>query len=250
MAVDQLLVLAVAFFLVALLYTSVGHAGASGYLASMALVGIAPATMRPVALTLNILVASFTVYRFNHAGLVKWRSLWPFLLGSVPLAAVGGSWKLPNHQYYYVVAAALLISAGILLWRAYRNWLPDRQAQAPIPVAPALSIGAAIGLLSGLTGTGGGIFLSPVILLTGWAAPKETSGISAPFILINSAVALIAGSLSWTALPAELPWLALAALAGALVGTWLGLKKLPVPMLLTLLAAVLVIAAVKLLLTA
>jgi uncharacterized protein len=250
MAVDQLLVLAVAFFLVALLYTSVGHAGASGYLATMALVGIAPATMRPVALTLNILVASFTVYRFNHAGFVKWRNLWPFLLGSVPLAAVGGSWKLPNHQYYYVVATALLISAGILLWRAYRNWRPDRQAQAPIPVVPAVFIGAAIGLLSGLTGTGGGIFLSPVILLTGWAAPKETSGISAPFILVNSAVALIAGSLSWAALPAELPWLVLAALAGALVGTWLGLKKLPIPMLLTLLAAVLVIAAVKLLLTA
>jgi uncharacterized membrane protein YfcA len=92
--------------------------------------------------------------------------------------------------------------------------------------------------------------LSPVILLTGWAAPKETSGISAPFILINSAVALIAGSLSWAALPMELPWLASAALTGALAGTWLGLKKLPVPILLTLLAAVLFIAAVKLLLTA
>jgi uncharacterized protein len=250
MAVDQLLILAAAFFVVALLYTSVGHAGASGYLASMALVGLAPATMRPVALALNILVASLTVYRFSRAGFFNWRNLWPFLLGSVPLAAVGGSWKLPNHQYSYVVAAALLISAGILLWRAYRNRRPDRQAVAPIPVAPALFIGAAIGLMSGLTGTGGGIFLSPVILLTGWAAPKETSGISAPFILINSAVALVAGSLSWAALPMELPWLAGAALAGALAGTWLGLKKLPVPFLLTLLAAVLVIAAVKLLLTA
>jgi len=111
MAVDQLLILTIAFFVVALLYTSVGHAGASGYLAAMALVGVAPATMRPVALVLNILVSCFTVYRFSRAGFFKWRNLWPFLLGSVPLAAVGGSWKLANHQYYYVVAAALLISS-------------------------------------------------------------------------------------------------------------------------------------------
>jgi uncharacterized membrane protein YfcA len=249
-AIDQLLILAAGFFVIALLYTSVGHAGASGYLAAMALLGVAPAAMRPVALVLNILVASFTVYRFSGAGFFKWRNLWPFLIGSVPFAAVGGSWKLPNHQYYYVVAAALLISAVILLWRAYRNRLPDRETQDPIPVLPALFIGAAIGLLSGLTGTGGGIFLSPIILITGWAAPKETSGISAPFILVNSAVALIAGSLSWAALPVELPWLALAALTGALAGTWLGLKKLRVSTLLSLLAAVLVIAAVKLLLTA
>jgi uncharacterized protein len=250
MSVEQLLLLGAAFFVVAFLYTSVGHAGASGYLASMALVGIAPATMRPTALVLNILVAAFTVYRFSRAGFFNWRNLWPFLLGSVPLAAVGGSWKLANHQYYYVVAGALLISAGILLWRARRGKRPGAEAYSPIPIVPALFVGAVIGLLSGLTGTGGGIFLSPVILLAGWAHPKETSGISAPFILINSAVALIAGTLSWAALPAALPWLALATLAGALTGTWLGLEKLPIPLLLTALAAVLVIAAAKLFLTA
>lgn len=250
MAVEQLTLLGAAFFVVALLYTSVGHAGASGYLASMALVGLAPATMRPTALVLNILVAIFTVYRFGRAGFFNWRNLWPFLLGSVPLAAVGGSWKLANHQYYYVVASALLLSAGILLWRAHRSWRLDPQDQPPVPVVPAVCIGAAIGLLSGLTGTGGGIFLSPVILLAGWARPKETSGIAAPFILVNSAVALIAGTLSWAALPHELPWLVIAAMAGALTGTWLGLKKLPTPWLLSALAAVLIVAAVKLLLAA
>jgi uncharacterized membrane protein YfcA len=246
---EQLIILAAAFFVVALFYSSVGHAGASGYLGVMAVVGLAPATMRPTALVLNILVASLTFYRFTRAGYFRWRNLWPFLCGSIPFAAVGGSWKLANHQYYYVVAAALLVSAGILLWRAYRNRRPDRQDQPPVPVAPALFIGSAIGLLSGLTGTGGGIFLSPVILLTGWAAPKETSGISAPFILINSAVALLAGTLTWAALPAELPWLACAALAGALAGTWLGLKQLPIRALLVTLAVVLAVAAGKLFLT-
>jgi uncharacterized membrane protein YfcA len=250
MPTDQLLILLAAFFTVALLYSSVGHAGASGYLASMALVGLAPATMRPTALVINILVATFTVYSFTRAGYFRWRNLWPFLLGSVPLAAVGGSWKLANHQYYYIVGAALFISAIVLAWRGFKN--NDQRtdlAESLIPIAPALFIGAAIGLLSGLTGTGGGIFLSPVVLLAGWAGPKETSGISAPFILINSAVALIAGTLSWAALPNELPWLALAAFAGALAGTWLGLKKLPTSTLLFALAAVLVVAAMKLFLT-
>lgn len=238
--------LASAFFLVALLYSSVGHAGASGYLASMALLGISSETMRPTALVLNILVASFAVYRFSRAGFFNWRSLWPFLAGSVPLAAVGGAWKLADHDYYSIVGVALLASAVALLWRASNEQPSAPQAQVSIPLTPALFIGAVIGLLSGLTGTGGGIFLSPIVLLAGWAGPKETSGISAPFILINSTVALFAGTLAWAALPVELPGLALAALAGAVAGTWLGLQKVSARALLVALAAVLVVAAGKL----
>ena len=248
MDTGTLLLLAGAFFLVATLYTSVGHAGASGYLATMALAGVAPDSMRPIALALNILVASFTVARFARAGFFSWRGLWPFLLGSVPLAAVGGAWKLATHAYYVVVGVALLLSAFVLLWRAHSHRIP-REGPVAVPAVPAVFIGASIGLLSGLTGTGGGIFLSPVILLAGWAGPRHTAGISSPFILVNSSVALAAGSFTWASLPAETGWLALAVLAGALLGTWLGLRRLSVTGLLTALALVLGLAAAKLFLT-
>jgi uncharacterized membrane protein YfcA len=119
-----------------------------------------------------------------------------------------------------------------------------------VPLGPAVAIGAVIGLLSGLTGTGGGIFLSPVVLLAGWAGPRHTGGISAPFILVNSAIALAAGTATWATLPAELPWLAAAVLGGAVAGTWLGLRRLSTRWLMMALALVLSIAAAKLFLTA
>lgn len=251
MTADQLLILLPLFFLLAGLYTSVGHAGASGYLAAMALLAVAPAVMRPTALALNILVASFTVYRFARAGYCSWRALWPFLLGSVPLAALGGSLRLTTGLYYVLVGAALALSAIVLAWRAFGGPPPESPSdQARIPVAPAIGSGAVIGLLSGLTGTGGGIFLSPVVLLAGWAGPRHTGGISAPFILANSATALLAGTATWAALPAELPWLALAVLAGAGAGTWLGLRRLSTRWLLMMMALVLLVAAGKLILTA
>lgn len=251
MTAEQLLILLPLFFLLAGLYTSVGHAGASGYLAAMALVAVAPATMRPTALALNILVASFTVYRFARAGYFSWRALWPFLLGSVPLAALGGSLQLTTGFYYVLAGAALALSAIVLAWRAFgRTPVETPTDRARIPIAPAIACGAAIGLLSGLTGTGGGIFLSPVVLLAGWAMPRHTGGISAPFILANSTVALAAGAATWASLPQELPWLALAVLAGAGTGTWLGLRRFSTRWLLVAMALVLVIAAGKLILTA
>lgn len=251
MTYEQLLMLLPAFFLIAGLYTSVGHAGASGYLAVMALLAIAPETMRPTALALNILVASFAFYRFAGAGYFSWRALWPFALGSVPLAALGGSLRLTTGVYYVLAGIALALSAGVLGWRAYGRPPAEHPAdKARIPVLPAIACGAAIGLLSGLTGTGGGIFLSPIVLLAGWAGPRHTGGITAPFILANSATALLAGTATWASLPRELPWLALAVLAGAIAGTWLGLKRLSTRWLLALMALVLAIASAKLILTA
>jgi hypothetical protein len=246
-----LLVLLPACFVIAGLYTSVGHAGASGYLAAMALLAIAPETMRPTALALNILVASVTFYRFARAGYFSWRALWPFLLGSVPFAALGGSMRLTAGVYYVLAGVALVLAAVVLAWRAYGQPPPESPAaRARIPIVPAIACGAAIGLLSGLTGTGGGIFLSPIVLLTGWAGPRHAGGISAPFILANSAMALAAGTATWAALPAELPWLALAVLAGAITGTWLGLQRLSTRWLLAGMALVLAIAAAKLILIA
>jgi len=250
MAVDDPLLLALLFFVVASLYTTVGHAGASGYLATMALVGVAPAVMRPTALALNILVAALTSYRFRKARYTSWSGLWPFLLGSVPFAAIGGAQKLSPGGYYAAVGVVLMVSALYLSWRAFNTLTLMQDDRVNIKKLPAVFIGAAIGLLSGLTGTGGGIFLSPTILFLGWAGPKTTAGISAPFILVNSMVALAAGSFTVQSMPADLPLFAASALAGGLVGTWFGLERLRQKGLLLTLAVVMSLAATKLLLTA
>lgn len=241
--------LAAAFVVVAGLYSSVGHAGASGYLAVMALAGVAPVVMRPTALALNILVASVTVLRFARGGYFSWRGLWPFLVGSVPLAAIGGALRLADRAYYLAVAFALVVAALTVARRAWREPLASDTGVVAPPVLPAVAIGAVIGLLSGLTGTGGGIFLSPVVLLLRWAGPRQTAGISAPFILANSAVALAAGSATWAEIPRELPLFLGAVLVGAAAGTWLGVRRLSSRALLVLLAVVLSIAAGKLVLT-
>ncbi len=250
MELQDTLILAASFFIVATLYTTVGHAGASGYLAVMALVGLAPETMRPTALTLNIVVALFTVYRFRQARFFHWSGLWPFLLGSVPFAAVGGIQSLSRGTYYVAMGLVLLVAASYLVWRAVGARQIMEEGVVRVRKIPAVLMGCVIGFLSGLIGVGGGIFLSPILLILGWAGPKTTAGISAPFILVNSTVALVAGSLTVQKLPGELPLLAGAALAGAFVGTWLGLQRLKQKGLLVTLAVVMSLAGAKLFLTA
>ena len=208
-------------FLGAVLYTSVGHAGASSYLALMALFGLPPAVMRPTALVLNILVASLTSFRYVRAGLFRWRVLWPFLLGAAPFAVFGGSLQVPGEIYRPLVGAVLWISAARLLWPKEIRAVTDPRDP---PIALAIPIGAGIGLLSGLTGTGGGIFLSPILLFLGWSNPKVASGVAAVFILCNSAAGLSGNFASVQALPATLPLFAGSVLAGALVGTTLGIR--------------------------
>jgi uncharacterized protein len=250
MELQDVVILAASFFVVATLYSTVGHAGASGYLAMMALVGLAPETMRPTALTLNILVAAFTVYRFRQARHFHWYGLWPFLLGSVPFAAVGGIQSLSRGTYYVAMGLVLFIAASYLAWRAFGARVIMEEGVVRLRKIPAVFIGCVTGFLSGLIGVGGGIFLSPILLTLGWAGPKTTAGISAPFILVNSAVALVAGSLTVQKLPGELPLLAAAALGGAFLGTWLGLQKLNQKALVVTLAVVMSLAGTKLLLTA
>ena len=250
MTLETTLLLCAAFFVVATLYTTVGHAGASGYLAMMALVGLAPDVMRPSALALNILVATFTVYRFRQARYFSWAGLWPFLIGSVPFAALGGIQSLSRGTYYVAMGVVLLLASAYLIWRAFGSRPLMEERVVRVKKAPAVIIGAVLGFLSGLIGVGGGIFLSPILLMLGWAGAKTTAGISAPFILVNSVVALVAGSLTVQKLPGELPWLAAAALAGAFVGTWLGLERFRQKGLLTTLATVMTLAGAKLILTA
>ncbi|HSE00306.1 MAG TPA: sulfite exporter TauE/SafE family protein [Burkholderiales bacterium] len=246
----QVAILCASFFIVATLYTTVGHAGASGYLAMMALIGLAPDVMRPTALTLNILVASFTVYRFRQARFFSWSGLWPFLVGSVPFAAAGGIQSLSRGAYYSAMGIVLLIAALYLVLRAIglRTAMPEGVVR--VKRLPAVFMGCVIGFISGLIGVGGGIFLSPILLVLNWAGPKTTAGISAPFILINSAVALAAGSLTVQTLAPELPLLAAGAFAGAFLGTWLGLERLNQKGLLMTLAFVMSLAGLKLVLTA
>ena len=247
---QDVVILCAAFFVVATLYTTVGHAGASGYLAMMALVGLAPETMRPTALALNIVVALFTVYRFRRARHFSWPGLWPFLLGSVPFAALGGIQSLSRGTYYVAMGVALLVAASYLVWRALGTRTLMDEGVVRVRKVLAILIGCAIGFVSGLIGVGGGIFLSPILLILGWAGPKTTAGISAPFILVNSAVALFAGSLTVQKLPGELPLLAIAALGGAFLGTWLGIARLRQTGLLVILSVVMSLAGAKLLLTA
>lgn len=228
--------------LAAVLYSSVGHGGASGYLAAMALLGVTPLVMKPAALAMNIVVAGLVFYRLWRAGHFDARLFWPFALGSIPLAFVGGALTLPDGAYQVLVAAALLVAAARLLWK-----VQDHEADATPTIWIALAGGAILGFLSGLTGVGGGIFLSPLLLLQRWANMRTTAAVSAAFILVNS-IAGLAGHASVTVQwPTQLPLLMLAALAGAAIGSELAVRRLAPVTLRRVLGVVLVIAGVKLL---
>lgn len=231
----------------ALLYSSVGHAGASGYLAAMALMGIAPGVMRPVALVLNILVALVATAKFYRVGAFSWGFFWPFALTSVPCAYLGGSLTLPGSVYKPLVGAVLIAAA----WRALRSaQQPAPVLQMPPPLSLLLVAGAALGFLSGLTGVGGGIFLSPLLLFFRWAEVKVISGIAAAFILVNSIAGLLGGMGAAPQLPAGLPFWGVAAVVGGFVGAEYGSKRLGNPTIRRLLAVVLAIAGAKIIATA
>jgi hypothetical protein len=229
------------------LYSAVGHAGASGYLAAMAFMGVAPDTMKPTALVLNLIVASIALARFLGAGYFSWRLLWPFALGSVPFAFIGGAVTLPGHWYKTLAGIVLLIAAARLLWE--RPTTAARKAHDRVPVLLAVLCGAAIGLLSGLTGTGGGVFLSPLLLFTGWAGTRETGGVSAAFIFMNSAAGL-AGTLAGVQqLPPSIGVWACAVVAGGVIGSELGSRRIGTPVFRVALALVLTVAGGKLILS-
>lgn len=228
----------------ALLYASVGHGGASAYLAVMAVAGFAPAEMRPIALQLNVVVSAIATVKFFRAGHFRWRLFWPFAAASVPAAYLGGALTLPTTTYKVLVGLVLLYAAWQLWWTARRGeeLRPVRQ----IPIGLALVIGAVLGVLSGLTGVGGGIFLSPLLLIFGWAGTKETSAVAAPFILVNSLAALIAGLLRNLAAPPDFVWMfVLAVIVGGWLGAEYGSRRFANPIIRRMLAVVLAIAGAK-----
>jgi uncharacterized membrane protein YfcA len=247
--VEQTILLALAAGMLAasFVYASVGHGGASAYLAAMALAGLAPAEMRPIALTLNILVSSLATWKFWRAGYFRWRLFWPFAAVSVPLAYLGGAITLPGNVYKIVVGVVLLYAAWAL-WRSGRAGEEMRALREP-PIPLALAIGAALGLLSGLTGVGGGIFLSPLLLMLGWAGTKQTSATSAPFILVNSIAGLAAGVISGSATLPAMTWiLGAVVLAGGWLGAEYGSRRFANPLVRRFLAAVLALAGGKMVL--
>lgn len=243
----ETLILAAAIFAISVLYSSVGHAGASGYLAVMGLLSVAPATMKPTALVLNLLVGSVATIRFARAGRFSFSTWWPFALASVPMAFVGGAVQLPARGFRILVGAVLLFAAVQLVRdRVQAQSRPGGPHRPPIPVAVAA--GAGLGLLAGLTGTGGGIFLSPLLLFAGWSGTRESGGVTAAFVLVNSAAGLAGNIASVEALPPEILILVPVVLVGGLLGSELGARRVATATFRRLLAVVLLIAGFKLVL--
>jgi len=225
-------------------YAAVGHGGASAYIAAMALAGIAPAEMRPIALLLNILVSSMGTWKFYRAGFFRWRLFWPFAVVSIPMAYLGGAVTLPGSAYKVLVGAVLLYAAW-QLWRSGKRGEEMREIREP-PLGWAMVIGAAMGLLAGLTGVGGGIFLSPLLLMLGWAGTKQTSAVAAPFILVNSLAGLAAVFMAkGTALPTYVWILVPAVLVGGWLGAEYGSRRFANPVVRRVLAVVLALAGAK-----
>jgi len=243
MPVSETLVIAIFFFAGAALYASVGHAGASAYLAVMGLYNFAPSVMKPTALALNILVAVVATLKFYRAGLFSWPLFWPFAVVSVPAAFIGGATMLPARWYEIVVGIVLLYAA---VWMFRSSLKPLKVVAHPPPMWAAVVAGLAIGFLSGLTGVGGGIFLSPLLLYMGWAETRATSGVAAPFILVNSIAGLLGHFSSVAQLPANIPVWGVAVVLGGWIGATYGSKRAPAPVLRQLLALVLIVAGVKL----
>ena len=232
--------------IVAFLYSSVGHGGASGYLAVMAIMGIAPSLMKSSALLMNLAVSLFSFFGFYRAGFFKWKLFWPFALASIPMAYLGGTMTLSDAIYKKMLAVCILISIARLLYQFKNEETENRE----IPLWTGLTTGGIIGLLSGMIGIGGGIILSPVMLLMKWAKFKETAAVSALFIFVNSMSALY-GQLQKGGfqIPTNLKWAILATILGGLLGSYFGSQKFNLPTLRYMLALGLVIACAKLIFT-
>lgn len=238
------LLISVCLFAGAILYTSVGHAGASAYIAVMSLFDLPPLVIKPTALTLNIFVSSYTALRYIKSNFFN-RSLFLYLsIGSVPAAYIGGHLNIPNHIYKPIIGLLLILSGVRFLIQAMQKDKALREVNKLL----AIFIGASVGFLSGITGTGGGIFLSPLIIWLGWVSVKQASGTVAAFIFVNSTAGLLGNLQSTSSLPSQLPVFFLAVLLGAFIGTRFGIKRFSSAGVKRALGFVLLIAGVKFLL--
>lgn len=230
-------------FIVALLYSSVGHGGASGYLALMAFFSFAPETMRPTALLLNIFVSLTAFIQYYRSGHFRWQLFWPFALASIPAAFIGGL-IVVDAKLYKTILGVLLLFPVVRLGGLKFN--EDKNKKEQVLLA-SLIIGGLIGLLSGVIGIGGGIILSPVILLLHWANMKQTAAVSALFILVNSLAGLAGLFTKGFDFRPEMVWMIVVAFIGGLAGSYLGAMKFEGAILKKVLAVVLLMASIKLL---
>lgn len=244
MEISVLLLLTLGIFIIAVLYSSVGHAGASGYIAVMSLFSLSPEFIKPAALTLNIFVATIAFWQFYRAGHFRWTLFWPFVVLSIPMAFLGGYLNLPTRVFHVIVGVILLFSAA----RFIMDLKPETSEGEPAQLV-AVTSGGVLGFLAGLTGTGGGIFLTPLLLIMRWATAKNAAAVSALFILFNSASGLAGNITATLALPVFTLPLVAAAIAGGSIGSWMGSRKMNHRAIKRLLAIVLLIAGLKLLFT-
>ncbi|GAB4352063.1 MAG: sulfite exporter TauE/SafE family protein [Gammaproteobacteria bacterium] len=231
--------------LAAALYSAVGQGGGSGYLAAMVLLGLSPAVMKPAALAMNMGVTALALMLTGGLREIPPKLFAPLAVTSIPAAAVGGYFLPETAVYALLVGVSLLIAAGSLFWGR-----PRAMVSSPPGCVVLIPVGLALGLLSGLTGVGGGIFLSPLVLLMGWAPLPNVMSMSAAFIFLNSAAALAGFGLSGLEWPQGLAFMMVAALVGSWVGIRVARPHLGSLALRRLLAGVLVIAALRLILGA
>lgn len=232
----------VLLFLVALLYSSVGHGGASGYLAVLSFFSVAPALMSSTSLVLNVMVSLVAFWAFYRQRHFSWTLAWPFLITSIPAALLGGLLALKPRGYFLLLAGALVFAAFRLIFTLRRAG----ESVQPPPLFVGLPVGFGLGLLSGILGIGGGIFLSPLILLKKWGTAKTSAAVSALFILLNSLAGLGGRVLGGTfQISGVLPFV-VAAFLGGVCGSYLGANHFSGTVLRRILGAVLVLAAIKL----
>ena len=232
-------------FIIAMLYASVGHGGASGYLALMAWFSFAPETMRPTALMLNLFVSLTAFLQYYRGGHFRWKLFWPFALASIPAAFIGGMLVIDAKLYKLILGILLLFSVVRLAGMKFKESSNEKQQS----LLTSFVIGALIGVLSGMIGIGGGIILSPVILLLHWGNMKQTAAVSALFIFVNSLAGLAGLFTRSFQFSPEMVWMIAIAFAGGLTGSYLGAIKFKGNLLRKVLAFVLLIAAVKLFFT-
>ncbi|WP_244936067.1 sulfite exporter TauE/SafE family protein [Paracoccus siganidrum] len=235
-----------AFLVTALLYAAVGQAGASGYIAVMGLAGFGPLAMKTTALSLNLLVATIGSILFVRAGQLSWRNVWPFAILGFPFSMLGGAVHLPESIYFPAIGGVLILSSLQMARTAFSNKKAGSDRMVMPPFAAALAVGAVIGFVSGTTGTGGGVFLAPVILAMNWGTARETAATTAIYNLINSLAALIGAYAVWDHIPSSLPaWLVAVAVGGS-TGAYLGSRYLSDRWLRGALSLLLLMSGIKL----
>jgi uncharacterized membrane protein YfcA len=231
------------FFTIATLYSSVGHAGASGYLAVMALLSFAPETIKPTSLILNIVVASIASVKFIKEDCFDRKVFFPFVITSISLAFLGGYISL-NPKYFKLVAGFFLVLASVLL--IIKGYSKSKESETKtMPITYGLGFGAIIGLISGLIGVGGGIFLSPIIISANWTTVKKASGVAALFILCNSLAGLTGHIIALNKVDHNIIYWIIAVIIGGLIGSHLGTVKFNNKIIISFLFLILLAAGLK-----